>query len=58
MTEDTVRILRIVEYTGPRSAVERHFINVLHGEKRQTDGVVIKAATLGQFPEILESSVS
>lgn len=56
MPNDLVRILRIIEYTGPRDAVEKHFIGVLYGEKRQTDGVVIKAATIGQFPEILEKA--
>lgn len=66
---DKVRILRIVEYTGDRAAIEQHFKNVLKGEKtfevftdnrRDTEGklgsLTIRAATLGEFPEILEES--
>lgn len=52
---DTIRILRVVEFTGPREQVERQVANSLHGEKRLSNGVVIRVATLGAFPEILES---
>lgn len=52
--EDTIRILRIVEYTGPRSAIEEQVRNSIHGERKVVHGTVtIRAATVGEFPEIL-----
>lgn len=56
MSEDLVRILRVIEYSGPRYAVENQVKNSLQGEKRLTNGVVIRVATLGEFPEILNTS--
>jgi hypothetical protein len=59
---DTIRILRVIEYVGPRDLVEAQVAQSIHGEKRITprDGggreVVIKAATLGAYPEILEQA--
>lgn len=56
--EDRVRVIRILEYIGPRSWVEStvaRSVTEMHGA-----GVVpwsIKAATLGTFPEILERGV-
>jgi len=50
---DNVRILRIIEYTGPRDVVELQVAKSIHGEKR-IGGVVIRATTLGEFPEIME----
>lgn len=64
--EDIVRVLRVLEYSGPRSAVEKQIKNSIHGEMRYTvrsgnfgEGrrigeVIIRAATVGTFPEILE----
>lgn len=56
MAEDpTVRVLKIVEYVGPRSAVERHLtFNGSWTMRRQADGVVIRTAIVGQYPEVLE----
>lgn len=51
---DTVRILRVIEYIGPRDKVEDQVVRSLHGEKRLPSGVTIKAATIGAYPEILE----
>lgn len=50
---EIVRVLRVVEYSGPRAAVEKQVANSIHGERRLPNGVVIKAASLGEFPEIL-----
>lgn len=59
---DTVRVLRIVEYVGPRDAVEEQIRLSLHGER---EGVmskatghrcVIRAGTIGEFPEILKNT--
>lgn len=51
---DIVRVLRIIEYTGPRDKVEDQVARSLHGEKRLPNGVTIKAVTMGAYPEILE----
>jgi hypothetical protein len=56
MSQDIVRVLRIVEYTGPRTDVERQVSNSIHGEKTFGPAgkqITIRAATIGEFPEIL-----
>jgi hypothetical protein len=58
---DTIRVLRILEYVGPRDAVEAVIDRSIHGSR--TYGlpgreVTITAATLGTFPEILERKPS
>lgn len=56
---DTIRVLRILEYTGPREAVERQIKRSIHGERvirdgsRPGDTITIRAATIGEFPEVL-----
>ena len=55
---DTVRVLRIIEYVGPRDEIEKHLEHVVQGTKtfRPTAGqITIRAATIGTFPEILEA---
>lgn len=62
MPEDIVRVLRIVEYTGPRSLVEDIVSRSIHGQLaprasgKDFRTVVIKAATIGIYPEILDQS--
>lgn len=56
MASDIVRVLRIIEYVGPRSEVEMHLEKVVQGTK--TFGVkgreiTIRASTIGLYPEIL-----
>jgi hypothetical protein len=61
---DKVRVLRLIEYSGPREQVEvqlnRSMRDGTHGPGRfnttdpKREGVIIKIATLGDFPEILE----
>ena len=54
-TEDRVRVLRVLEYEGPRSVIEDILKRSIHGEKIVNGGnVFIRAATLGLFPEILK----
>ena len=55
---DNIRILRIIEYTGPREKVEDQVARSLHGEKRLPNGVTIKAATVGTYPEIIDTCIS
>lgn len=53
--EDRVRVIRILEYSGPRSWVEATIAQAI--TERHNDGGPawsIKGATLGSFPEILE----
>ena len=62
--QDLVRVLRVIEYTGERKAVESIVAKSLHGEKRfdqflngKNFGLIIRAATIGTYPEILEVEV-
>lgn len=60
MPEDTVRVLRILEYVGPRSTIEKNLERTavpLNGEHVYGVGdkeTRIRSAILGSFPEILE----
>jgi hypothetical protein len=49
---DIVRVLRIIEYVGPRDQVEKQVARSLHGE-RQIGNMVIRVATIGTYPEVL-----
>ena len=53
MDEDTIRILRIIEYVGPRSQVEAVVAASIHGT-RSVREMAISAVTLGAFPEIMK----
>jgi len=54
---DIVRVLRVIEYVGSRTAVERTVAKSVQGTK-VCGLVTIKAATIGSYPEILESKQS
>ena len=57
MAEDIVRALRVIEYVGPRSAVEKAIKNAVHGIKvvgGENGPLEIRAATIGLVPDILE----
>lgn len=60
MIQDIVRVLRVVEYSGPRDWVEKTIANSIHGTRDCTSYMgqkaTIKAATIGTFPEILEKN--
>jgi hypothetical protein len=49
---DIIRVLRVIEYEGPRDWVEKAVARSIHGEKR-INGGVIRGATLGVVAEIL-----
>jgi hypothetical protein len=56
MTDDIIRIVRILEYVGPRSDLEeslQHTAVPMNGEHRY-GRCVIRSATLGSFAEVLE----
>ncbi len=58
MEEDIVRVLRVIEYEGPRSWVEEMVRKSIHGEKRLNSmrevHKIIRAATIGDYPQILK----
>lgn len=53
---DIVRVLRVYEFVGPRDKVELQVARSIHGEKDWGNGVTIRAATIGTYPEILEAA--
>lgn len=60
MNQDIIRVLRLIEYEGPRDVVEKQLKMSLHGTR---EGVRINgrtcritAVTLDQFPKILEEA--
>lgn len=64
---DIIRVMRLVEYIGPRDLVEEQVKNSLHGSKtikerfypksddngRRSNNLVIRATTLGEFSEVI-----
>jgi hypothetical protein len=44
--DDVVRVLRVLEYVGPRERVEEMLRNSVHGSRRLSGGVVIRAGTV------------
>ena len=55
--EDIVRVIRIIEYVGPRSKVEDNVRRSIHGVRDHGNGVKITAVTLGEYPDILEPAL-
>ena len=51
--EDLVRVLKIVEYIGPRKAVEALLDASLHGAKKVPGDVLIRVGVVGDYPELL-----
>ncbi len=56
---DTVRVLRLLEYSGPREDIERMIAErSVKGQKTLPhDRVTIREAVLGEFPELLVRSI-
>jgi hypothetical protein len=58
---DKVRVLRIVEYVGPREWVEKIVDESINGTKDlgtyKGQSCAIRAATIGSYPEILEGEI-
>jgi hypothetical protein len=65
-TQQRIRILRLIEYEGPRDLVEEQVRCSVHGTRYGmrgkplgnllTNAVRITATTLGNFPEIIEAA--
>jgi hypothetical protein len=62
MAGDIIRVLRLVEYEGPRSMVEEQVRRSIHGTRKgimRLDwprGVRITAVTIDTFPQIIEEA--
>lgn len=55
MSDDIVRVIRIYEFVGPRSVIEEQVEKSIHGARQfWGGGALIRAVTLGTFPEILK----
>ena len=57
---DIVRVIRILEYVGPRKWVEDTLAKTavpLNGQYSPSDGLCIRSAMLGSFPEILDRAI-
>lgn len=54
---DIVRVLRIIEYVGPRDLVEQQILGSIHGTKifGPKNSMRITVTTLGNFPDILDA---
>lgn len=55
--QDVVRVLRLYEFTGLRSDVERQIVQSIHGTKRPGK-VFITGASLREFPEIVDGQLA
>lgn len=55
MKEDIIRVLRVIEYVGKRSWVEDTVAKAIHGTKVIGPYGEIRAATIGTYPEILNT---
>lgn len=53
---EVVRVLRIIEYTGPREWIERTIAESIHGQYDCGHSCIIRTATIGTYPEILEET--
>lgn len=55
--DEFIRILRVLEYVGPRSQVEMTLASSIHGERHQGP-MVIKATTVGVNPEHVPTAIT
>lgn len=53
-----VRVIRIIEYDGPRHWVEATVAKSIQGSREVGPDRFIRAATLGTYPEIIEPAAS
>ena len=51
---DVIRVLRVIEYVGPRDEVEEQVRHSIQGERRIRN-IRIRAGTIGDYPEILDN---
>lgn len=53
---DIVRIVRVLEYVGPRDALERSLAQNAVKRQKQFGSITVREAYLGEFPEVVEKS--
>lgn len=53
---DRVRVLRIIEYEGPRDKIEAQVARSINGPVNFGNGVIIRGATVGAYPELLATA--
>jgi hypothetical protein len=55
---DIIRIIRVLEYTGEREALETHLRQrFVKGWQQANAGIVIREAMVGDFPEVVSAPV-
>jgi hypothetical protein len=52
-TVEIIRIIRVIEYVGPRKRVEETVAKSIHGLKDAGTGLLIYGATLGLYGEVI-----
>lgn len=52
--DDVIRIVRVLEYVGPRSALEKVLEQNAVKRQRCFGSITVREAILGEFPEIIE----
>lgn len=53
---DRVRVLRLVQYEGPRDAIEKQIANSLHGSGKfgPNQSITITTFDLDMFPKVID----
>lgn len=54
---DIIRVLRLIEYEGPRDWVEDTLSRAVKGTLIVRNDCIIRAATLGDFPSLVGSHI-
>lgn len=57
MASDTIRVLRVLEYVGPRSAIESTLTQNAVKGSRTFGAITIREAVVGDFPETLSHNM-
>ena len=52
---DIVRIVRVLEYVGPRDVLERSLAQNVVKRQKQFGPITVREAYLGEFPEVVET---
>jgi hypothetical protein len=55
MAEDIIRVLRVLEYVGPRSIVEAHLKTVVHGVRRI--GITADVIEVGKIERMINPNL-
>lgn len=50
---DIIRVVRVLEYVGPRDALERSLAQNVVKRHKQFGSITVREAYLGEFPEVV-----